>query len=296
MIAALLRFMRQTARQCVSSLALRNRTTGHSLVPRITSAVLAYVMLFTALPPLPAHAEWRVGLPPAVTTSALPARASTIASAHNLLRTLTPKAAAPLLLSDLFGPKIYTRGPGAPVTITDAFTLPAGAQSPFLLCVVNGAPDGTLRVSSASIKLNGQDVFRPRDFNQQVSTLSAAIEPSAANNLQARLMSAPGSYLTITLASDCHAPSNERPTAVLSYGNAIERLVAREITSNSLHKTLFQPVGGKGQPDFTGVGTASGVNLDITTAAQIQAHLARPGYGPGLQIVTYTRPSGFGGF
>ena len=81
--------------------------------------------------------------------------------------------------------------------------------------------------------------------------------------------------------------------ARLQYGNAVERLTAREISQSSELSRLFQHVGGPNNPDFIGRGIFSGQNFDITTPLQIEAHLARPGYGQGLRVITYERPPGF---
>lgn len=45
--------------------------------------------------------------------------------------------------------------------------------------------------------------------------------------------------------------------------------------------------------DFIGRGLLRGQNFDITTPGQVGAHLARPGYGQGLRVITYERPAGF---
>jgi hypothetical protein len=79
----------------------------------------------------------------------------------------------------------------------------------------------------------------------------------------------------------------------VAYGNALERLVARDINSSPLHRSLFQPVGGASNPDFIGLGSAVGMNFDITTFGQINAHLARPIYGVGLNVIPYQRPLGW---
>jgi hypothetical protein len=79
----------------------------------------------------------------------------------------------------------------------------------------------------------------------------------------------------------------------VQYGNAVERLAVQEINQSPLHRQLFQPVGGPGRPDFRGRGTATGINFDITTPRAVDSHLARPGYGQGLQVCTYQRPSIF---
>jgi hypothetical protein len=82
----------------------------------------------------------------------------------------------------------------------------------------------------------------------------------------------------------------------MQYGNALERLASAEVQSSPQYSSLLAHVGGSRQPDFIGRGPAAGVNFDITTPAQVGAHLARPGYGSGLNVITYQRPAGFGVF
>src|SRR6185436_8683777 len=48
-------------------------------------------------------------------------------------------------------------------------TVPPWAVAPFRMHVQNGEPDGTHRVSSASVVVNGTEVLRPSDFNQNVA-------------------------------------------------------------------------------------------------------------------------------
>ena len=67
----------------------------------------------------------------------------------------------------------------------------------------------------------------------------------------------------------------------------------RGLPLDEIYRQLFNPVGGPNQPDFVGLGVAAGLNFDITTPAQIGPHLARPGYGQGLNVVTYQRPQLF---
>jgi len=54
----------------------------------------------------------------------------------------------------------------------------------------------------------------------------------------------------------------------------------------------FHYVGGPSNPDFVGRSLLRGMTFDITTPRQITAHLLRP-YGPGLNIITYSRPPWF---
>lgn len=120
-----------------------------------------------------------------------------------------------------------------------------------------------------------------RAILQRVTTTQNA---SLAGNLRlARGVLSPREY-----ASAQRVPGLAR----MQYGNTVERLVARDIRRSPFLRHLYQHVGGPNNPDFVGRTIFRGINYDITTAAQIAAHLNRP-YGPGLQIVTYTRPPGF---
>ena len=99
----------------------------------------------------------------------------------------------------LFGPTQYQRTAGPPNQFAGTFTLPAGATAPYTLHVVNGNADGTNRVSSATIKLNGTQILGPSDFNQNVAVLDRTVTLQASNILEVRLTSAPGSFLTVSV-------------------------------------------------------------------------------------------------
>ena len=72
----------------------------------------------------------------------------------------------------IFGPKQYVRTTGAPDVYTDTFTANPGEGT---LIVKNGAMDGDDRItdalSSATVSLNGEQIFGPDHFNQQVYLL-----------------------------------------------------------------------------------------------------------------------------
>src|SRR6185503_9110007 len=99
-----------------------------------------------------------------------------------------------------FGPKQYTRTTGSPNKYVDSFPLPPNLRQPFILRVVNGDDRGGHRVSSATIELNGSEVFKPKDFSQKTGTLERTVDlRSSANTLKVTLSSSPGSYLTISV-------------------------------------------------------------------------------------------------
>lgn len=94
--------------------------------------------------------------------------------------------------------RTYVRTNGPPVTVTDTFAVcnPAGQ---FTLVVLNG-PDGTRKVSSGSISVNGVEVIHPSDFNQHVERIERALTNIVASNgIDVRLASAPGSTILVSV-------------------------------------------------------------------------------------------------
>lgn len=70
----------------------------------------------------------------------------------------------------------------------------------FLLRVHNGQADGSQRVSSVLIDLNGAKVLTPADFNQKVATVERVIAPAEGDNVLAvDLRSNPGGSLLVQI-------------------------------------------------------------------------------------------------
>lgn len=111
----------------------------------------------------------------------------------------------------LFGPTQYTRTAGPPNQFTNTFTLPTGATAPYTLHVVNGNPNGTNRISSATVKLNGAQILGPSDFGQNVAVLDRTVTLQATNTLEIRLTSAPGSFITVSVLD---TSAGTQPTAL----------------------------------------------------------------------------------
>src|SRR5688572_12692321 len=100
----------------------------------------------------------------------------------------------------LFGPQQYVRTTGVPNIYTDSFSVPVSAGAPFTLKITNGAVGGTNRISSGWVKVNGVQVVGPADFGQNVATIERTLKLSPNNTLEVRLASAPGGYITLTVA------------------------------------------------------------------------------------------------
>ncbi len=72
-----------------------------------------------------------------------------------------------------------------------------------VLAVQNGAEDGTDRVSSAVISLNGVKVLQPSDFSQKVANLQRVIVPHELENvLSVSVRSKPDGYLFVQILGE----------------------------------------------------------------------------------------------
>ena len=99
----------------------------------------------------------------------------------------------------ILGPIIFSREREKPKTERISFT-PPDATGSFLLRLTNGTPEGSNRISSAVVKLNGKEVFRPSEFNQNVAELRRQVTLlSCENLLEVKLRSAPGSFIMLEL-------------------------------------------------------------------------------------------------
>jgi RHS repeat-associated protein len=98
-----------------------------------------------------------------------------------------------------YGPRRFDRLAGSPVTVTESFVAPLGVLAPYTMQVQNGASDGTHRVSSASIHLNGTALFTQNEIKDSTPSISQVVNLQAVNTLQVKLTSAVGSFLTISI-------------------------------------------------------------------------------------------------
>jgi hypothetical protein len=98
----------------------------------------------------------------------------------------------------LFGPFDFVRATGKPNIQTVVLERPdfERLEGPFVLHVQNGLADGKGRASSASVRLDGLEVFGRSSFNQSVGALSAVVQVENGSALSVEIASAPGSKLT----------------------------------------------------------------------------------------------------
>jgi hypothetical protein len=94
--------------------------------------------------------------------------------------------------------RTYVRSTTSPVTVTDNFSA-CDVKGQFVLVVENG-PGGTGKISSGSLAVNGVEIVRQSDFNQQVALIERPIPNVAANNtLAVYLASPPGGTIRVSV-------------------------------------------------------------------------------------------------
>jgi hypothetical protein len=118
----------------------------------------------------------------------------------------------------IFGPEDFIRAKGKPKT-EEMQINPDGFEAPFTLHLRNGDPNGENRSSSAWVWLNGQEIFKPSDFNQQVFGYEVQVELENPSTLEVRLASAPESTLTIWIEG---TPINPNARIVGPEGGTLE--------------------------------------------------------------------------
>ena len=107
-------------------------------------------------------------------------------------------------------PRRFTRAPGSPAAETVRFTVPASAGTPFRLHLLNGAPDGSQRVTSAQVALNGGQVAGAAELGQNVGGVVQEVSLAAgrAAEVAVEVRGAPGSHLTVWVtATDTTPPA-----------------------------------------------------------------------------------------
>ena len=138
--------------------------------------------------------------------------ANTITLSAQTQRTSRPpvvKPAAALRELPFFGPQKYVRTTGPKDVYTATINVPPWLTSPFRLHVDNGNANGTNRVSSGTVNINGTDVLTQSDFNQNAAGFDRTVTLTPPTTLTVTLASAPASFLTINLfgtSADYTAP------------------------------------------------------------------------------------------
>ncbi len=187
----------------------------------------------------------------------------------------------------IYGPQRFTRDSGPPVNVVENFSLPTNAVAPFTILVENGAPSGSNRISSATIKLNGISLYTSNDFNQNVASLTRTVTLAATNTLEVKLSSAPGSYLTISLMATRAAtqPTLDSVTPARTTQGQTLSVTLRGTNTNWIEGQTRASLGGEiaiGGGGFGELGPVTVVNsttaiasVEVSSTAALDPRTAR---------------------
>jgi sugar lactone lactonase YvrE len=99
----------------------------------------------------------------------------------------------------IYGPRKFIRSTGKPIVVTETFSAPNATT--YNLIVFNGEK-GKNRVSSGTVKINGIEILRESDFNQQVDRIERSVSLLLSNSISVELRSTPGSFITVSITSE----------------------------------------------------------------------------------------------
>ena len=198
----------------------------------------------------------------------------------------------------IFGPKTFVRKKGKPVEETLVFESDPELLGPFTMNLMSGDASGSHRVDSAVIKLNGDVIFDPSSFNEQIGFLSQAVSLQSTNSLSVELRGEPGDLLTIEImGKDNVAPSvtitNPSDGAVFNASPISVSGVVDDPTSTVTVNGITAPVGSDGSFTVDGIALVEGQNPIKAIAAdpcgnqgedQILVYLRTVPQGPQLTL------------
>lgn len=99
----------------------------------------------------------------------------------------------------VYGPKQVNRTKGKPNIFMDNFEASAVEGT---ISIKNGNEDGSHRMSSALIFLNGKQIFGPDNFNQQVYRLEKTLNLMNENFLRIEIRSKPDSFIIVEVSAE----------------------------------------------------------------------------------------------
>ncbi|HEX6616918.1 MAG TPA: RHS repeat-associated core domain-containing protein [Gemmatimonadales bacterium] len=104
-----------------------------------------------------------------------------------------------------FGPKQYAIPSGTTKTTNEIVDI-STAGTTGRLYVTNGAPDGTRRVTSAAITLNGTTVVSTSELKSTVGSLTKAVSLRSINNLSVTVNGSVNSFVTVRITAPDESP------------------------------------------------------------------------------------------
>jgi hypothetical protein len=97
----------------------------------------------------------------------------------------------------LFGPKQFNAPASGSTIYTERFLAVSGSN--YLLKLENGAPNGTGRVSTGTIRLNSAAILSPSDFAGSPALLTRFVTLTSSDTLKVELSAGSGQFVTVSV-------------------------------------------------------------------------------------------------
>ena len=114
---------------------------------------------------------------------------------------------------DVYGPNQYNIPSGTSATYDESFPKATTAVTPYRVYVVNGASNGTQRVTSASVTLNGSTIVSTSELTNAIGSLAKDVTLLSSNSLQVVANGAVNSYIRLRFTATDTTPPGLTITA-----------------------------------------------------------------------------------
>ncbi len=178
---------------------------------------------------------------------------------------------------NVHGPTQYAVSSGSSTTHSGSITLPATAAAPYRVYVVNGASDGTQRVTSGSVTLNGTQIVTTSELTTAVGSLTKVVTLNPSNTLGVTVNGSVGRYVTVRFtATDTTKPG----------------LTITAPAPNALTNQTSLAVSGTISDQTATAVTVNGVAATVTANTSYTATVPLTAEGNNLLTVTATDAGG----
>ena len=174
----------------------------------------------------------------------------------------------------LFGPKQFNAPSSGSTIYTERFLAVAG--SGYMLKVENGAPNGTGRVSTGTIRLNSTAILTPSDFAGAPALLTRFVQLAASDTLKVELSAGAGQFVTVSvLASPNPRHPVHGPTLVtVVQGNQVTVNDNFSLPAGAAGPFRVHVVNGPAGTTRASNATVTLNGTDILTQTDINANIA----------------------
>lgn len=174
----------------------------------------------------------------------------------------------------LFGAKQFNAPASGSTIYTERFLAVSGAD--YVLKVENGAPNGTGRVSTGTIRLNSAAILSPSDFSGSPALLTRFVTLASSDTLKVELSAGSGQFVTVSvLASPNPRYPIQGPTlAQVTQGSQVTVNDNFTLPSGASGPFRVHVVNGPGGTTRVSNATVTINGTDVLTQNDINANIA----------------------